>query len=283
MGKRSNFERREADFYPTPRAAVVPLIPHLRGSGIRTFAEPCAGDGALVRHLESFGLRCVYSGDIRNGQDALALDDYNAADVIITNPPWSRDLMHRLIAHFQNIRPTWLLLDADWAHTKQAAPFLPHVSDIVAIGRVKWFEGSQHTGKDNCAWYRFDIRHTSRPVFHGRDQSEVIPSRRTGVCAHCRKAYEPQRTSSRFCTQTCRQRAHRNSLSVTSSVTPAPAESSEVFRYVRNADVQKFTAQGWQALPALDGTHHGVLGADATAIRTGSKLPGPDAGQPQGG
>ena len=72
MGKRSNFERREADFYPTPRAAVVPLIPYLRG--IRTFAEPCAGDGALVRHLEGFGLRCVYAGDIRDGQDALALD-----------------------------------------------------------------------------------------------------------------------------------------------------------------------------------------------------------------
>jgi hypothetical protein len=34
MGKRSNFERREADFYPTPRAAVVPLVPHLRGDGI---------------------------------------------------------------------------------------------------------------------------------------------------------------------------------------------------------------------------------------------------------
>jgi hypothetical protein len=27
LGKRSNFERHEADFYPTPRAAVVPLIP----------------------------------------------------------------------------------------------------------------------------------------------------------------------------------------------------------------------------------------------------------------
>jgi hypothetical protein len=51
MGKRSSFERREADFYPTPRVAVVPLIPHLRC--IKTFAEPCAGDGALVRHLES--------------------------------------------------------------------------------------------------------------------------------------------------------------------------------------------------------------------------------------
>jgi hypothetical protein len=29
MGKRSNFERRKADFYLTPRAAVLPLI-HLK-------------------------------------------------------------------------------------------------------------------------------------------------------------------------------------------------------------------------------------------------------------
>ena len=32
MGNRSNFERREADFYPTPWAAVLPLIPYLRGT-----------------------------------------------------------------------------------------------------------------------------------------------------------------------------------------------------------------------------------------------------------
>src|SRR6476660_1760063 len=106
MGKRSHFERREADFYPTPWAAVVPLIPYLRG--IRTFAEPCAGDGALVRHLKEFDLRCVYAGDIAAGQDALGLDSYGKADAIITNPPWSRDVLHRLIAHFQNIAPTWL-------------------------------------------------------------------------------------------------------------------------------------------------------------------------------
>jgi hypothetical protein len=224
MGKRSNFERREADFYPTPRAAVVPLIPYLRG--IRSFAEPCAGDGALVRHLGEFGLRCVYAGDIRSGQDALRLDHYGAVDVIITNPPYTRDLMHRLIAHFQRIAPTWLLLDSDWASTRQAAPFLPCCSDIVAIGRVKWIEGSKHTGKDNHAWCRFDTRHRGGPVFHGRDQSEFIPSRRTRVCEQCRKTYEPQRSSSRFCSQTCRQRSHRNKLSVTSSVTPAPSLNS---------------------------------------------------------
>jgi hypothetical protein len=30
-----------------------------------------------------------------------------------------------------------------------------------------------------------------------------------------------------------------------------------VFRYVPRADVPRFTAEGWQLLPALDGTHHG--------------------------
>ena len=81
---------------------MVPLIPHLRG--IRNFAEPCAGDGALIRHLEEFGLSCVFAGDIRNGQDALALNSYGAADAIITNPPWSREVLHGLITHFPEHR-----------------------------------------------------------------------------------------------------------------------------------------------------------------------------------
>jgi hypothetical protein len=210
-----------------------------------------------MRHLESFDLRCIYAGDIRTGKDALALDHYGAADAIITNPPYTRDLMHRLIAHFQRILPTWLLLDSDWASTRQAAPFLPCCSDIVTIGRVKWIEGSKYSGKDNHAWFRFDARHRSGPVFRWRDQNEVIPSRGTGVCEQCRRTYKPLRSSSRFCSQTCRQRARRDRLSVTSSVTPEPSDTSEMFRYVRHADVPKFTAEGWELMPALDGTHHG--------------------------
>jgi hypothetical protein len=251
MGKRSSFERREADFYPTPRAAVLPLIPFLRG--IRTFAEPCCGQGDLVRHLESFGLRCTYAADISTGQDALALDSYGACDSIITNPPWSRDVLHGLITHFQNIAPTWLLLDSDWAQTKQAAPFLPSCSDIVAIGRVKWIEGSKHTGKDNAGWYRFDARHKAGPVFHGR---EAVPSRRTRTCEQCGRRYELHRASARFCSAACKQLAYRKRLSVTPSVTSAPSDCSE-FRYVRHAEVPRFMADGWEVLPALDGTHHG--------------------------
>ena len=174
--------------------------------------------------------------------------------------------MHALIAHFQRIAPTWLLIDYDWSATKQAAPFMPHCSDIVILPRLKWFEDSKDTGKDNHAWYRFDSRHSGGPVLHNnRGQGEVIPSRRTRVCEQCGKPYEPQRSSSRFCSPACRQRAHRKRLSVTLSVTPAPApnapiepsDSSEVFRYVRHADVPRFAAEGWEPLPALDGTHHG--------------------------
>jgi hypothetical protein len=262
VSKRSSFERRVGDFYPTPRSAVLPLIPFLRG--IKTFAEPCAGEGDLVRHLETFGLRCVYAGDIAAGRDALARTSYGAINCIITNPPYDtthrRKLMHAMILHFQRIAPTWLLID--WSATKQAAEYLPHCSDIVTIGRVKWIEGSKHTGKDNHAWFRFDIRHKSGPVFHGRGQSEMIPSRRARVCDRCGKRYEPQRSSSRFCSPACRQRAHHKRFSVTLSVTPAPHAAieptgSEVFRYVRHVDVPRFTVEGWQATPALEGTHHG--------------------------
>jgi hypothetical protein len=145
MGKRSKFERRETDFYPTPLPAVVPLIPYLRG--VRSFAEPCCGSHDLVRHLESFGLRCAYAGDIRTGQDALAVDSYGAVgfDNIITNPPYVRPLLHRMIAHFQRIKPTWLLLGCDWASTQKAAPFLGSCSDIVPREVVRrhevWLHG----------------------------------------------------------------------------------------------------------------------------------------------
>jgi N6-adenosine-specific RNA methylase IME4 len=38
---------------------------------------------------------------------------------------------------------------------------------------------------------------------------------------------------------------------------PIEPDSDEEFRYVRHEDVARFTAEGWECLPALDGTHHG--------------------------
>jgi len=65
------------------------------------------------------------------------------------------------------LAPTWLLLDADWLFTQQAAPFLRKASVIIAIGRIKWFPGSAHDGFDNHVWVRFEA-HDMLPVFIGR-------------------------------------------------------------------------------------------------------------------
>ena len=172
MGKRSNFARRPMDEYDTidPRA-VQALRPYIRY--MLWFAEPCCGSGRLVGMLEDAGLACRYRQDIQHGVDALDMTDYGAIDAIITNPPWTREILHKLIVHFQAIAPTWLLFDADWAHTKQAAPFLPQCSHIVSVGRLRWIEGTKQTGKDNCAWYCFDKHHKTGPIFIGQPMKEA--------------------------------------------------------------------------------------------------------------
>ena len=182
MGKRSNFERVERDFYPTPKAAVLPLIASVMppaGHRKTWFYEPCVGDGALIDHLQaSKGFLMVGASDIDpQGQygpeatrDALSLTirDIGSAHCIITNPPWDRKILHPMIAHFSAMRPTWLLFDADWMHTKQSAEYMQWCRKIVSVGRVKWILDSKMTGKDNCAWYLFDQNASGPTVFIGR-------------------------------------------------------------------------------------------------------------------
>lgn len=158
MGKRSNFARKPHDFYPTPEPAVDVLVDYVEP---RVFIEPCAGDGALVRALEERGFYCSWQSDIQTGRCALTLteDELLGApgypDTIITNPPWTRSVLHPLIDHLSSMTETWLLLDADWAHTIQAAELMKRCSMIISVGRLKWEPDSPYTGKDNCAWYCF--------------------------------------------------------------------------------------------------------------------------------
>jgi len=175
MGKRSNFERRDRDFYPTPYEAVVPLLPHLEE---RTwFDEPCAGDGALVMHLNKHGHVCDYAGDItpradwitqRNAMELPKEIWGGSVQCFITNPPWDREILHTLIPRLSDIAPTWLLFDADWMHTKQSSPYMPRCKKVVSVGRVKWIPDSKMTGKDNCAWYLFTKGQTAHTEFYGR-------------------------------------------------------------------------------------------------------------------
>lgn len=173
MGKRSNFERIPRDCYDTPPEAVAPLIPHLPAAF--SYWEPCAGKGALIDAIGAAvpGAHCSVATDIEPRRDDIAKTDYTLSiayggDLIITNPPWDRKILHPMIDHFSRMRPTWLLFDADWMHTKQSAPFMPLLRKVVSVGRVKWIPGSKMTGKDNCAWYLFDKNSAGQAEFFGR-------------------------------------------------------------------------------------------------------------------
>jgi len=188
MGKRSSFARFERDAYDTPLSAVSPLRRHLPKHF--TFCEPCAGRGALVDHLVALGGACTAAYDIaprRAGigtKDAgdLTLAALKGADFNITNTPWSRPVLHDLIVHLSDLRPSWLLIDADWIHTLQSIPYQRRLRRVQSIGRVKWIEGSKSTGKDNACWYLFDRPSNQPTLFYGRmPSSEVTQPRHSGT------------------------------------------------------------------------------------------------------
>lgn len=171
MGKRSDFERVDRDLYETwDQSAVQPLLPHLTPH--TKFVEPSAGGYALAEQLEAAGHICAHACDIAptdpRVREGDAFNLYIGTNAIfITNPMWQRPFLHRLIVHLSDQRPTWLLLDADWAHTTQETVARKHgvqtvpelmtrCRKIVAVGRVRWIRGTKMSGKDNCCWYLLD-------------------------------------------------------------------------------------------------------------------------------
>lgn len=123
--------------------------------------------------LTALGHVCARARDISPQRDDIEQKDALTTltgniDCFITNPPWSRLILHPIISFLSAQHPTWLLFDADWAHTRQSAPYMAYCRKIVSIGRLIWIPGTTTSGKDNCAWYLFDQHATGPTVFVGR-------------------------------------------------------------------------------------------------------------------
>lgn len=192
MGKRSSFTKIDKDFYSTidPNAVrcLKPLF-HLIDPEVHYYAEPCYGSGSLHKLLDSeFGsdLECNFAADLDPpdnhciARDAFELTakDIADCDAIITNPPWTRSVLHPMIEHFVTIseKPVWLLFDADWSQTIQSIDLIEkYCTDILAVGRLKWIPETKMSGKDNASWYRFAYD-KDRPVnFYPRVRLTKLP------------------------------------------------------------------------------------------------------------
>jgi hypothetical protein len=115
--------------------------------------------------------RCVGGSDIE--KDATSYKYITNAEFFVTNPPWTRELLHPIIENLSSQLPTWLLFDAGWMFTRQAIQYLKYCHKIVTVGRIKWIPGSQYTGKDDCCWYLFDqklIPQIPGPLFFGKQE-----------------------------------------------------------------------------------------------------------------
>jgi hypothetical protein len=163
------FQRNTNNLYETPRSAIEPLLRFIEDDGITTFAEPCCGHWAIVTQLKLAGYRCLSATDITDGIDARTIRYDPVPDIIVSNPPYdrSRKVMRAIIDNCRRQAPTWMLLEADFAHNKSSVELMDTCSDIVSIGRIQWIHGSRSTGTTNYAWYRFIARPCST-ILHAR-------------------------------------------------------------------------------------------------------------------
>lgn len=146
MSKRSSFDKIPKDFYATIDPNAIPqtfreFIEH------DSYAEPCYGGGDLEKLLEGVAV-CLWKSDIREvkavQKDGLHLteEDVSSCDYIITNPPYTKDVLLPLIDHWRNLKPTWLLLPADFMHNKYFKPYMDCCSLVLSVGRLYWFENT---------------------------------------------------------------------------------------------------------------------------------------------
>ncbi len=177
MGKRSDFQRALRNLYNTPLAPVQALSEAIRD--VECYAEPFVGQGALVRALASLGHVLGFACDIHpegpaqryaETRDALTVTwaDLKGVSHIITNPPWPEPRKRgeptvSFIHHLARLKPTWVLLAADFMHNVYAVELMDMCVEMVSVGRVRWIAGTKNDGFENACWYLFDAGHIGGP------------------------------------------------------------------------------------------------------------------------
>lgn len=174
VGAMQKWERKPADFYPTPPDVTYSLRPHILDllPEKSLVLEPACGDGAMAKALEECGYD-VYGCDLREdsgygqgGVNYLETDFSDLGyDAVITNPPFN--IADKFIEHSLQTAPVVaMLLKSQYWHaakrrklfeSQRPARILPLTwrpsflekergsSPLMDVMWVVWAKGANHT------------------------------------------------------------------------------------------------------------------------------------------
>ncbi|KQT52194.1 MULTISPECIES: hypothetical protein [unclassified Aureimonas] len=190
-------EREKDDFYPTPpeptRAILSAELRRLRD--FHTVWEPAAGDGAMVREMESVGLT-VRASDLIDrgcGADIRSFYDFPAAPspAILTNPPfaecgWGNGKARWLTHALDNLGVEYMALLMNWGFPGAGGlgPFwAKHPAARVYLMRWKIDFTGQGAPPMLNAWFVWDRQHRGETVLRMLDRADARQAEMFGEVA----------------------------------------------------------------------------------------------------
>jgi hypothetical protein len=177
----SGYSRTHNDFYPTPPWVTATLLHHVKLRG--PVWEPCCGNGAIARVIESHGAQ-VHATDLidhgfgQHGVDFFACREFPAGcQAMVTNPPYgdggvmsrgtkASKAMLGFVRHALELTERAhgqlaLLVRFQWIAGKRASDLIasaPLDAVIALTRRITWFDMGEKTnqGQHHHAWLFWD-------------------------------------------------------------------------------------------------------------------------------
>jgi hypothetical protein len=202
MGRnyKSGHKRQPQNFYATPDWVTEELLETLRRWGIRlpnVIWEPCCGDGAISRELESRGYSVVstdlvYRGYGEGGRDFMKEDRLpDGVTAIVTNPPYGDGLFDFVVHALELARlvdgMVALLMPHQWQAGQDASNLcrIPAFdATVVLADRIDWSSGigvpAKNRGNHNHCWMVWDWSRALGPArtFHVPNPGKALWTRR---------------------------------------------------------------------------------------------------------
>jgi hypothetical protein len=229
-------EERGLDCFDTPPVALAPLFAHEPLlANVTTICEPFCGKRNLVGAMRQRGI-VVHASDIqsRDCPDSTTLDFLamtrrpEGCDVLLSNPPYAIATQCIEHAFALGFRVVIFLLKAGFLNTEERYKRIHphgHLRRVhILAERLQDMHDAAHLANggrkasqpDTHNWFVFDRDHCGpaqiSPVSL-KDPTRQMPWQSLPRCGSCNDIMQPKRSTARFCSATCRQRAHR--LSVT--------------------------------------------------------------------